>query len=1008
MKEVMQRIYLSVFKGSRYPGKAAKLHETNLYEILERQKNEIAADTQKASDWKIYPYLSEDGCYHGKDATHYVGTGILLMDIDSKVVYSYLREHTSELFEQMSNIIAIWPSYSRKVHLCIFAQSLFNLKGEVFTEEYARLYSMYMSRFVEVYEQMTGTCAYEMKEEGAPFCDTHNANLNQAICLNHIDEYYINEQSDNDETLAKRTNEYIAKYPRLWGIKNTQKKDKQVDPDCDLTKIDIVSATISNDGKYLIDRNFCIKGYCGNALRFRLARAILSICNNNVAKATQVIREKFSNADEIISNLSSVADYKVNKDIETWVRQHIITSYEADNDKIITLNEGQYVSDYADDIMSHVSAGGNVYLKAGCGVGKSSFYRKVVREYERVIIIVHMNSIKEGVYCIDGELKQYVISTKEMKRIVRRGDKLPSKMIIVWNTYEAILNNPRTSSETDNYIKLFDESHNLVTSLDYRRNEIYSITSRPFSRTIFCTATPAGEHALLGNNCAKYEFVKGNTRTTTYTMLQMCDARGNEVQRENIRLYDYVTTIRDYIVTNYNEYDAFIAFDNRNHERLSEMLPTIGINFCRPEKEAGNEQVTAVLDDNSVKCKVFISTSFGCEGIEIKGREDVVGYDKETWDAIVEIGKIKRICAIYPVWNLTKTTVEQSINRFREVEHVDVIFVRSDDPREWLSWGVAQGDTLDYVTDKLCDEEGRDEISNADLYYLDSSLYYPQERLMSNVDEVATLSRLQYLHKRHDTLTSSNLQIMYSDLCVFKHVYAVADNEKNISVGETYSRFRAEHYKIFFCERITEQAIRQATENYNAYCVNGWEQNAIVRKAIRNDVKNIEDILLYACELRQREDNIVMFYRGLTRFAGLFVYGGKLHLNPLKQLLRWRFLFRGGDDYLYPVNNNKEQEKNTADKRAWFYNKVYELNLDPSLEVDNYEWICAMCEREIADIKKDSRGRTKKKKKYKFALVDNKDVKFYTKEEAFNYLKTEGVQLSTFIRRGWKKYLVSL
>ena len=81
-------------------------------------------------------------------------------------------------------------------------------------------------------------------------------------------------------------------------------------------------------------------------------------------------------------------------------------------DEIINLNRDEYIGFYTNEIKSKMKFFNsnnskdllsdfyyeNIYIKADCGSGKSVFFKNIIKSVDKCIIVVHLNSIKEGVY----------------------------------------------------------------------------------------------------------------------------------------------------------------------------------------------------------------------------------------------------------------------------------------------------------------------------------------------------------------------------------------------------------------------------------------------------------------------------------------------------------------------------------------------------------------------------------------------------------------------------------
>lgn len=960
----MNTFYISAFCGQGFAYKGAQLANASLAQVLARQR-QLPVDTPKGHDWKIYPWASADGEYHGGDASAYTGTGILLMDIDSKEVYAYLCEHHAEFFSAMPSAICVWPSHSRKAHIAFRVDALRGATGDALASGLTRAYQMLMCDFIDWYSQSANINLYGYEENATLVCDTHNARVHQAIALNPITEYFVNPAV---ETYTEPDGAYDAnraRFPDLFamrGAKSTKSSASHATTKSTQPTHAFGTSPHAETGKFLVDRHFTIGGFAGNEARWRIMSSVLRMFGGDLTKAEAFIREHFINDDEILSNGNH--EYTTSPMVDAWV-QRVALRYTAD--ETYELQDGEYVSDLYADIMGHISKARNIHLVADCGTGKSEFMRRVLLREKKVVIVCHLKAIKEGVYERYEDVAPYITEGSHIGDIMRRGESLPSKMVVTWEVMARIISNDNYRAALGEYISLWDESHNLVTALCYRYEVIYKLTAYSFVRTIFCTATPAGEDGLLGNDVVRMRVRSCKKATVGFSLVNMVDSSG--AMRVSSAEAHYVPTLVSLIKDRYEDYDSICILDNRNHAELSQCFPSFSTDFCRDRRdETLNRQAT---DDNVIARKVFITTTYGTQGIELKGREEIDGYDPETLFFTTATNDIRKVCCIFPVWGVTRTDVIQTINRFRRATEVDVIFLRTDAEEIPCEKNMGYIDSAPMAMSMRNALRGEAE-SSALTVVSGEEASEPAEMLI----------RRYLRHRRSDSLTTITLPAFFpigDDVCVD---YVEPSRARKEALGK-YQQFRSENVAMYIYNNSTA-SVTEALENFGEY---EWAHCACVQKQLRRDMRLLDEI--YTLCLCGRTAGTDEFERGRESLMWKFTFGQeRWHFQSLRDLLRARA-------------SNPECEKVVA--------KLGALGLPDEPRRDNYEWVCYYVGKEVvtsASADMDDRGRVSTRR-HKFALASDPSRRYYTKQEAFCDLKPQCSE-SHFCRRGWQEYIVRI
>lgn len=731
-----------------------------------------------------YAFLAPS--YKGREAESYSSDGVILMDVDDEMAYTLAFHNWTTLKRKMPNIIALWPSRHRKLHLAFYAPYLKEYKGEELVKAYKEEYELHICRLATFF---IDDCDYqgilEMSDKGQQKLDLHNAYVYQSMYLNPIcnGDLLINDNiSDDTDSRYKGFIEYFrAMFPTLMGRDTTK-----VNRNAKTTALQLqLNAPIGNIGhcigdkwrldktftQCLIDDNGNLFKYNGNDLRIRVGATLLAWLGYD--KARQIAYEYFEHPQELVATIDSkyrngnaLADYR----IITWLKHQVLTTFVSNEH--IHLSENEYVCDYYDTIIGHLKEQ-SVYVKAGCGVGKSTLYRKIYQREDKVIIVCHLNSIRDGVYNKDGMSKQ-ILMTKEVGNIIFNDEELPNKMIINWNSYQLLLIDPQYKSKLNDYVKCIDEAHNLILTLSYRSAVVFDLLRHQQPHTLYCSATPLGETALL-DNIYTLEFTKDIQKKVQYAMLAPIGFSRQDKSLEEVEEYtkvDYVATIIQYIKHIKSEaphkYDSIAIYDNRNYNVYKDAFPTDVEVLSRTRRDEEDEYywddkmstedkqpISLILDNNVQKQHILSSTVYGTQGIEIKQRLVDVSFRN------FEYRTIDNLLVIIPLRGALTSEVEQFINRFRTATNVHVLFVfteyRDTKQFEQIAKIISE---LGTILEKMTKGQ-LNEIKQVQSLKMTYNLMYPNQLLEQEDDIIVKAMQIYHNMTLTDTITPSNFNNIY-------------------------------------------------------------------------------------------------------------------------------------------------------------------------------------------------------------------------------------------------------
>ena len=362
-------------------------------------------------------------------------------------------------------------------------------------------------------------------------------------------------------------------------------------------------------------------------------------------------------------------------------------------DETIYLGD-KFISDYYDTIIRKLSEHKNVYIKAGCGVGKSTFFRTLIEKEDKVCIVCHLNSIKEGVYgkrqksntdfndieklfgsdyTLDT-LKNYLVGPDKINAWINANiSDIDKKIVVSWDGYQKLLENGYDKI-LDSYVKCLDESHNLVDTLKYRnktegfgrkslskKEGTISALTNPkynFRKTIFCSGTPQNEFQLF-KDVYKFEFLKEDPINYTWEYVQInaenCEGRG--VRNKGINAFIEWFNTQNFISS--PKFGKILIYNDYYNSGITDSLSVNNVDFCNFKREVckdGNYYTSQILYNNNLINKLMVSTVYGSQGIEIKNNID-------------------NLLCIFIQSDITKTDIIQAIHRFRNVKNVHSIIV---------------------------------------------------------------------------------------------------------------------------------------------------------------------------------------------------------------------------------------------------------------------------------------------------------------------------------------------
>ena len=694
-------------------------------------------------------------------------------------------------------------------------------------------------------------------------------------------------------------------------------------------------------------------------------------------------------------------------------------------DETIDLKTG-FISDYYDDIIANVNKHNNVYIKGGCGIGKSYFFKNLIKSEDKVIIICHLNSIKNSVYEVEicGEDNPYNVvipSNSKLKEYIATNS-LPSKMILGWDQF-AIL--AEKNINIDDYYKCFDEIHNFVTTVKYRHNTIWKIIKNRDiqKRCILVSATPCGEYDGFCTDCYKMEFLKEVNYTVNYRKVSF-----DNDEQEKMSVSKAICWFSKKLIER-NLFDKVVIFDNRQHDKFAEFWKELACNYNKGNKNSTN--IKKLSETNNLEENIFITTVYGTEGIEIKNHIDklavLIPLRAETTDVVVEqlINRFRNKCAVNVFFfdssskesNLVNTEYDETINKILSE-------IKNDNP-EYLHWVEKEN------------------------YYLSTWCYWPNTEIKEYIETYPKMVMIYHNYLLSHCINSDNVMTKYN---IPKVDYLTYGTEETTDKSDSVSKIIAKYPHIAFerndddnCRHILSQfkvnASGASGDNSDLFDLDFNISSDSVKyeevRALRNTLDKLHSIydsfggdrntnILWNDNTSESICKLANTTEGhfLVKLINAFTSRGLFRISVLTRFINVR----------KKLNSECITEKQSEDSKkdlAWYEKQVKRLGVTDDLSLDIYNALY----HQLKDAEFNDKGERKESGKYKgkavgksvgkavgkavgksvgkavnkkYVSIDNPFISFSSHEDCYEYLKKECkifCTLGSYIKKSiWKLY----
>ena len=406
------------------------------------------------------------------------------------------------------------------------------------------------------------------------------------------------------------------------------------------TKISAIPVTGS---RINVDRHFCLPGveYSGNALRWRIVATLFNEVGYDEAKA--IISSSFVQVNEMLSALDTICKDSTGKYqftnylIEQYVRKFILDPITAPQP--IYLSQDEYLSDHIKLIEDRLHQG-SVYLVSSPNTGKTELIKKLVRRFDKCIIIVPQHSILASKFETSEFLKRFIIKTQDVNKL----SYLPSTIICIWDTFEKL----SRKYDLSEYYLFLDEVHNFIVQFGFRDVIMRVLESlKKIPHQLWLTGTPCGEEDLMGKH-VRIDFEK--QAATKYNVYP--------IQLQTNSYSRYLGCVMGFLNKEIQYKRRVFVYDNYCHNIWTNYLKGHAAHYVSIYKDS--DDVKEIDQTCKSSKEVVVNTSYLGEGVDIKGYQEV--------DLLIPTNRF-----------ISEVNVRQFIKRFRDAAVVNVYLVQYTD-----------------------------------------------------------------------------------------------------------------------------------------------------------------------------------------------------------------------------------------------------------------------------------------------------------------------------------------
>lgn len=423
--------------------------------------------------------------------------------------------------------------------------------------------------------------------------------------------------------------------------------------------------------KYNCDDSCTIAGvyWKGNQLLVRIGRTLADQYGKE--EACLIAEKYFENPDVVLAGIrypDLAPRYKFNYLIFYWAYMNLYIPYKEakvnnQNDTLeyeengiqvreYSLNDNEYVTSHSsfdsllDDLASNICI-----LEASPNVGKTvaikEIFQLAIEQNVRCYIVLPTKAILSAKM---AEYKDDIIDIKRAKRLSTENEAFPSCGIMIWDTFSYLY-----KSFSEYFLSgwlLFDEVHNLVTSISYRESAISGIgdlVKKKTSRLLFATATPLGENDVFPKeHCIIYRYVKNNATKYTFHPVFI------DTESQQRALMSYVRDEYGRLLENNKSIDCVLVYDNHNFDDWCGEYGDF-LHFCAPNHPLYCEGVNEYIQEGPYQnCMGIVATKYLSEGIDLHYKHPIIFIPMNHFISMYEV---IQVCHRFRIESVTEVDV---------------------------------------------------------------------------------------------------------------------------------------------------------------------------------------------------------------------------------------------------------------------------------------------------------------------------------------------------------------
>ena len=960
----------------KYARNGSAMEIVTLRSILDRCASGEFENKGKGASGSILPYVSTE---FGKRP--FVHEGVVILDLDKFNKEPGLIGKENKIYEMfdeiagkyMCNLLAMNFSYSHNLHIFVYDRNV------VDAESYNRMQMIYTVYFAYVVKKILGIDLRDYEDA----LDDHQK-AHQKLFVNHSPykwNDYCTQMSISPKHLKILQSEYKSVFAKV--ADNREVKE---------------STPIDGKGSIAVDKEYSILGWSGYQARTVIAAAAYFHFEKDITKAKEWLREKFSNANVIYTQMRSLVR---NGNVTHWYNSDVEFVLFHNNEGKYILKDGEYLSDIIDfDTLNERY----YYIQSNTNTGKTEFVKNLIKDrYTNVEGSEDLFNEKDRV-----PLPGNKVIILQMTKALRDGKKhgIESKTYNNWDDIVGVEQIHTTLEgfdrniaglKLDEYTVVVDESHLLEDYITIRREltqRILRYLNRA-SKVIFMSATPKSDIRLFPFKKLVFEKIQKQILDVYQYPISM-KGKGSVVATRYTHIINFVRELEKLG-------EKVLVFSNKKQIEWKKYGLEEGVTMFN-SANINDDAVKEILENNRLINNITLATKYmGC-GVEVKGEK-----------------KVHIVFLLDEGWNFD--FIVQTLGRPRDAENISLHLFYSDYKQWQTGLTTKQRDALNNALDHLY-AYTPDGILTVNILAAKMTGIYDTK--YSECSEKERLNTLLI----GNVLTESSIQTPYG-VEMFKYLpYQTVNVHICDSIGlDTHNKrqqIREEKELIEYLCNCTEKELDElmGMEYEEIFQKVPYRDKSEARRAIRickfirNHRLNLKEVMSYFEKVSLAEkyvkalvihSNIEAGYDAIESFEGSEKAGAELSadIERMKHIFTPEFVEGYITDIMRPGYLQKQTLKLTIDDvfkdvlislgmwKSEYENIVYDFkdsyNDSKMFNTETY----TISRKVVNSINGRKGGRTKQS--ISIEIIETKEVKtFGSKSECSEYMKSVGCSARQF------------